>query len=161
MAPPRPSLYTTNQLDRTDETTHLKKSTTIIDRAAYSNNETNMTNVKNETKMKKHNEQEMVIAEETDQKLPDTTLKGHSETKNIQSESDRSMSYEMEIYKNTIAEDCQSILSSCHQPEQYGQIAFSIKFDFENGNRLIFNVIDCIEVPSYPLASHPYIKGKE
>ena len=54
----------------------------------------------------------------------------------------------------------QSVSTISEGAENYGQINFSIKFDFENGNRLIFNMIDCIELPAYPITSHPYIKGK-
>ena len=70
---------------------------------------------------------------------------------------------DMEIYKNGTLAHSESILSfgsaKSEEEESLGQISFSLKFDFEDGNKLIFSVVDCVDIPSIPLASHPYIKG--
>ena len=70
---------------------------------------------------------------------------------------------DMEIYKNGTLAHSESILSfgsaKSEGEESLGQIAFSLKFDFEDGNKLIFSVVDCVDIPSIPLANHPYIKG--
>ena len=69
----------------------------------------------------------------------------------------------MEIYKNGTLAHSESICSfgsaKSGDEEALGQIAFSLKFDFEDGNKLIFNVVDCVDIPPVPLANHPYIKG--
>ena len=87
------------------------------------------------------------------------TLPIDENEENKTSDAARPVSYDMEIYKNNTAEDCQSIVSCANSGDHYGQISVTVKFDFETGNRLIVNVIDCIEIPSFPLASHPYVKG--
>ena len=70
---------------------------------------------------------------------------------------------DMEIYKNGTLAHSESICSfgsaKSEGEENLGQISFSLKFDFEDGNKLIFSVVDCADIPPVPLASHPYIKG--
>ena len=86
----------------------------------------------------------------------------HALTDNKTNEEAEKSIPEMEIYKNVDAEvqnaDNESITSSLNL-ETFGQISFSLKFDYETG-RLIFNVVDCTEIPPQPMASHPYVKGK-